>query len=129
MVWPHHSLPFLLLSDRRGTLRKSYGVSATMGILSGRVAYIINKEGIVRHVFSDQFNAQKHITEALKVLWTSCACNKPDNSPVLIASSNTDVSLVYFFLLRCWGIHALLGRNYAKTCALSAYLVGGGWAL
>ena len=63
-----YKLPFLLASDRQGTLRKAYGVSATMGILPGRVTYIIDKEGIVRHVFSDQFNAQKHITEALAVL-------------------------------------------------------------
>ena len=58
----------MLLSDKKGALRKLYGVSATMGILPGRVTYVIDKEGIVRHVFSDQMNAQKHIGEALKVV-------------------------------------------------------------
>src|SRR5258708_3109140 len=54
-----YHLPFVLLSDKKGALRRLYGVSATMGILPGRVTYVIDKEGIVRHVFSDQMNAQK----------------------------------------------------------------------
>jgi peroxiredoxin Q/BCP len=61
-------LPFLLLSDGKGALRKLYGVPAAMGILPGRVTYVIDKEGIVRHVFSDMLNASKHITEALQVV-------------------------------------------------------------
>ncbi len=63
-----HRLPFLLLSDGKGALRKLYGVPATMGILPGRVTYVIDKEGIVRHIFSDMLNASKHITEALQVV-------------------------------------------------------------
>ena len=65
-----HSLPFILLSDAKGMVRKRYGVPATFGLLPGRVTYIIDKQGIVRHVFSAQFAAEKHVTEALKVLQT-----------------------------------------------------------
>lgn len=65
-----HHLPFILLSDAKGSLRKLYGVPSTMGILPGRVTYVIDKEGIVRHIFNDMFNATKHITEALQVLQT-----------------------------------------------------------
>jgi thioredoxin-dependent peroxiredoxin len=61
-------LPFLLLSDTNGTLRKLYGVPTTLGILPGRVTYVIDNDGIVRHIFSDMFNATKHINEALKVV-------------------------------------------------------------
>ena len=61
-------LPFLLLSDTHGTVRKLYGVSALMGMLPGRVTFVIDKEGMVRHVFSDMLNAQRHITEALQVI-------------------------------------------------------------
>jgi peroxiredoxin Q/BCP len=32
------------------------------------VKYIIDKQGIVRHIFSSQFAPQMHVTEALKVL-------------------------------------------------------------
>jgi peroxiredoxin Q/BCP len=61
-------LPFLLLSDEKGALRKLYGVPSTMGVLPGRVTYVIDKEGIVRHIFSDMLNPQKHIAEALQVV-------------------------------------------------------------
>jgi peroxiredoxin Q/BCP len=64
----HHGLPFLLLSDEDGKVRKLYGVPSTMGIIPGRVTYIIDKKGVVRHVFSSQFQPEKHIEEALKVL-------------------------------------------------------------
>jgi len=63
-----HSLPFILLSDEGGNVRKLYGASSTLGIFPGRVTYIIDKKGIVRHVFSSQFNPKKHIDEAIKVL-------------------------------------------------------------
>lgn len=63
-----YRLPFLLLSDKHGTLRKQYGVPATLGILPGRVTYVIDKQGVVRHIFNDMLNAQKHISEALKVV-------------------------------------------------------------
>ena len=39
-----------------------------MGMLPGRVTFVIDKEGTVRHVFSDLLNAQRHITEALQVV-------------------------------------------------------------
>ncbi len=64
----HHGLPFLLLSDEDGKVRKLYGVPSTMGIIPGRVTYIIGKKGVVRHIFNSQFQPEKHIEEALKVL-------------------------------------------------------------
>jgi peroxiredoxin Q/BCP len=64
----HHSLPFLLLSDEDNKVRKLYGVPANMGIIPGRVTYIIDKKGVVRHVFNSQYQPQKHIEEAKQVL-------------------------------------------------------------
>jgi peroxiredoxin Q/BCP len=64
----HHGLPFLLLSDEDGKVRELYGVPSTMGIIPGRVTYIIDKKGIVRHIFNSQFQPEKHIEEALKIL-------------------------------------------------------------
>lgn len=63
-----YSLPFILLSDKKGALRKQYGVPAAMGVLPGRVTYVIDKQGVVRHIFNDMFNAQKHIAEALSAI-------------------------------------------------------------
>jgi peroxiredoxin Q/BCP len=61
-------LPFVLLSDKSGDARKSYGVPATFGLLPGRVTYVIDQEGTVRHIFSSQFTPLKHIDEALQTL-------------------------------------------------------------
>ena len=63
-----YNLQFILLSDKDQTVRKLYGVPSTLGLLPGRVTYVIDKKGIVRHVFSSQFNATKHISEALRVI-------------------------------------------------------------
>ncbi len=63
-----HSLPFLLLSDRDGMVRKLYGVPTLMGMLPSRVTFVIDKEGIVRLVFSDMMHMQRHITEALRIV-------------------------------------------------------------
>ena len=64
----HHGLPFILLSDTDNKVRELYGVPSSMGIIPGRVTYIIDKKGVVRHVFSSQFQPEKHIEEALKIL-------------------------------------------------------------
>jgi thioredoxin-dependent peroxiredoxin len=61
-------LPFKLLSDSDNKLRKLYGVASTMGVMPGRVTYVIDKDGIVRLVFNSQIDAQKHVDEALKVI-------------------------------------------------------------
>ena len=61
-------LPFTLLSDPGGKVRKLYGVSATLGLFPGRVTYVIDKEGKVRYVFSSQTNPARHVEEAVEVL-------------------------------------------------------------
>ena len=64
----HHRLPFILLSDEGGAIRKLYGVPTTMGMFPGRVTYIIDREGIVRHIFSSQIQFNRHVIEALDTL-------------------------------------------------------------
>jgi peroxiredoxin Q/BCP len=63
-----HGLPFLLLSDRDGTIHKAYRVSKTLGLLPGRVTFVIDREGIIRHVFRSVFSADRHVAEALEVV-------------------------------------------------------------
>jgi peroxiredoxin Q/BCP len=63
-----NKLPFVLLSDKDGKVRKLYGVPSTFGLLPGRVTYVIDKKGVVRHVFSSQSQPSKHIEEALKIV-------------------------------------------------------------
>ena len=63
-----HKLPFILLSDPDGVVRKAYGVKKTFGLVPGRVSFVIDKNGIVRHVFSSQSRATAHVGEALAVV-------------------------------------------------------------
>jgi peroxiredoxin Q/BCP len=63
-----NTLPFILLSDEDDKVRKLYGAQSTLGLFPGRVTYIIDKKGIVRHVFSSQLNPTKHVEEALRIL-------------------------------------------------------------
>lgn len=64
----HHRLPFVLLSDEGGALRKLYGVPTTMGMFPGRVTYIIDRDGVVRHIFSSQIQFNRHVIEALNTI-------------------------------------------------------------
>ena len=40
----------------------------TLGLFPGRVTYVIEEEGVVRHVFSSQVEAARHVEEALEAL-------------------------------------------------------------
>lgn len=62
-----HGLPFLLLSDRDGEVRASYGVEKTLGLLPGRVTYVIDRNGVVRHVYSSQLRVKRHTRDSLAV--------------------------------------------------------------
>lgn len=64
----HYGLPFLLLSDKDNEIRKLYGVPSSMGLIPGRVTYIIDKKGVVRHIFSSQTQTQRHVEEAKNTL-------------------------------------------------------------
>ena len=64
-----YKLPFTLVADNGGGVRKRYGVPATLpGILPGRMTFVIDRDGVVRHVFNSQLQATKHVDEALGVL-------------------------------------------------------------
>jgi thioredoxin-dependent peroxiredoxin len=64
----HHRLPFVLLTDADGKVRKSYGVGKVLGIIDGRITYVIDTRGIVRHVFSSRLHPTRHVAEALAVV-------------------------------------------------------------
>jgi peroxiredoxin Q/BCP len=63
-----YNLPFKLLSDENGAVRELYGVPKTLGILPGRVTYVIDGKGIVVHIISSQLGYKKHVEEAIKAL-------------------------------------------------------------
>jgi thioredoxin-dependent peroxiredoxin len=61
-------LLFTLLSDESGKVRELYGATSAFGLVAGRVTYVIDKKGIIRHIFSSQLNPKKHIEEALRII-------------------------------------------------------------
>ena len=64
----HHRLPFLLLADVGGGVGKRYGTRKVLGLLGGRVTFVIDRQGIVRHVFDSQVQATRHVDEALETI-------------------------------------------------------------
>ena len=65
----HHRLPFKLISDEDGALRKAYQVPTSMfGLVPGRVTFVIDREGVIRHVFNSQVQARRHVKEALDIV-------------------------------------------------------------
>ena len=63
-----HKLPFTLLSDEDSQVRKRYGVPAVLGLLPGRVTYVIDRRGLVRHTFNSMTNINQHVDDALEVV-------------------------------------------------------------
>jgi peroxiredoxin Q/BCP len=64
----HHRLPMQFVSDTGGRVRSLYGVKPTLGLFDGRETFIIDKQGIVQHVFRSQVRVQQHVQESLAVL-------------------------------------------------------------
>jgi peroxiredoxin Q/BCP len=63
-----HRVPFALVSDSDGQVRRRYGVKSSFGLLPGRVTYVIDRDGVVRHVFSSMTNIGGHVDGALEVV-------------------------------------------------------------
>jgi peroxiredoxin Q/BCP len=64
-----HRLPYTLLSDEGNKLRKKFNVPTDMfGLMPGRVTYVIDKAGIVQHLFKSQLKVEQHVQEALEVI-------------------------------------------------------------
>jgi peroxiredoxin Q/BCP len=65
----HHHLPFTLLSDPGGGVAASWGVRSMLGI-PGRVTFVFDKQGVVRHRFDSNLRFGKHVDEALEIVKT-----------------------------------------------------------
>jgi peroxiredoxin Q/BCP len=64
-----HRLSFTLLSDEGDKIRKQFGVPTNLlGLLPGRVTYVVDKTGKVIFIFNSQTKATEHVDEALRIL-------------------------------------------------------------
>lgn len=63
-----YNLPFTLLSDASGKLRKQFGVKKSLlGLIPGRETFIFDAKGLLILRFNS-LNAEPHIRKALKTL-------------------------------------------------------------
>ena len=63
-----HGLPFPLLVDRGNQLRQAFGVPNSLLVIPGRVTYLIDRDGVIRHVFNNLLDGAAHGADALKAL-------------------------------------------------------------
>src|SRR6218665_2888071 len=58
-------LTLTLLSDEGNQLRKTFGVPrAALGLIAGRVTYIIDLNGTIRHIHNSLSNPESHIAQS-----------------------------------------------------------------
>jgi peroxiredoxin Q/BCP len=63
-----HNLPYPLLVDQGNQLRKAFGVPSVLRLLPGRVTYVIDGDGLIRHVFNNLLDGAAHRNEARAAL-------------------------------------------------------------
>ncbi|MCB2376700.1 peroxiredoxin [Hymenobacter sp. BT635] len=64
-----HRLPFPLLADVGARVRRLYAVPrALLGILPGRVTFVIDKNGVIQYIFNSMNRATDHVSTAKEVL-------------------------------------------------------------
>lgn len=63
-----YKLPFTLLSDANGKVRKKFGIKKSLlGLVPGRETFVVDAEGIVIFKFNS-LDASKHMKKALKAI-------------------------------------------------------------
>ena len=63
-----HQLPYPLLVDQANGLRRAFGVPSVLGFLPGRVTYVIDGSGVIRHIFNNLLDGPAHLREAKAAL-------------------------------------------------------------
>jgi peroxiredoxin Q/BCP len=64
-----HQLGYTLLSDVDGKVRGLFGVGKQLlGLVDGRVTFILDKDGVVRHRFDSMLRVKRHVDEALGIV-------------------------------------------------------------
>ena len=60
--------PFGLGSDSTGEVRKLYDVERLFGLMTSRVTYVIDRDGVIRGAFHDELRMSSHVQNALETL-------------------------------------------------------------
>ena len=63
-----HQLPFRLLTDGDGSIRRRYGIKKTWGLIPGRVSVLVDRDGVIRRIHESQFRPTSHVPAMLDAL-------------------------------------------------------------
>lgn len=63
-----YNLPFILLSDPGNNVRKQYKVPKTLGLIPGRVTFVIDKTGEIVYAFNSLSKPLEHVNGTLEIL-------------------------------------------------------------
>ncbi len=66
-----YNLPFVLLSDKGGKVRKRFKAFSMLGLFPARITYVIDRQGKVQFVYQGLLKAEKHVSEALEKIQKS----------------------------------------------------------
>jgi peroxiredoxin Q/BCP len=71
-----YHLPFALLSDPGRVVCRQYNAVYPFGLLTKRISYFIDGEGIIRHISDNLMNPDVHLSQAMRFIEN----RKPDSS-------------------------------------------------
>lgn len=63
-----HDLPFLLVADTDGAVRKAFGLPSGISLFNKRITFVIDRDGVICHAFEARLAAGQHVDEALAVV-------------------------------------------------------------
>ncbi len=64
-----YNLPFTLLADTKNEVRNLFGVKGNvLGLIPGRVTYVVDKKGKIVFMYDSQLKAQRHIEESINAI-------------------------------------------------------------
>lgn len=63
-----HRLPYQLVTDGDGSIRRRFGVRPTWGFIPGRVSFLVDRAGVIRAIHESQFRPAGHVPAMLAAL-------------------------------------------------------------
>lgn len=63
-----HRLPYHLVTDSDGSIRRAYAVQPTWGLIPGRASFLVDRAGAIRAVHVSQFRPASHVPAMLAAL-------------------------------------------------------------
>ena len=63
-----HRLPYRLVTDHDGSIRRRYAIKKTWGLIPGRVSILVDRSGVIRQIYESQFRPTTHVPAMLEAL-------------------------------------------------------------